>query len=134
MIEEDTTKYPAHQCVFLSFQDRVTIPDPALHSPLGDPYANVPSHTFFDNTDLQSYIHAPQTKWNQCVRAVFPHGDASLPPDESPSYVHSILASAIEKSPAGLMILSGRQDAMVMTDGTSLILQNLTWNNLQGFQ
>lgn len=114
--------------------DRVTIPDPALHSPLGNPYAPVQASNFFDNPDLQAYIHAPPEKWNQCVRAVFPHGDTSLPPDEFPSFAHSILAGAIEKSPAGLMILSGRQDAMVITDGTSLILQNLTWNNLQGFQ
>jgi hypothetical protein len=118
------------------FPDRVTIPDPASDSPLGDPYAEVPGKTFFDDAELQNYIHAPHQKWNECnTDKVFPGGDQSPAPDQAPSHSsHTLLASAIEKSPAGIMMLAGRQDAIVIAEGTSLVLQNLTWNNVQGLQ
>lgn len=106
---------------------------PFTTSPLGDPNNPVSTPTYFDNYDLQVAIHAikkggAQKKWDQCAKKrVFPNGDASPPPDET------YLASVIEKSKSGLIIAQGNQDALIITNGTLIGLQNLTWAGQQGF-
>lgn len=106
---------------------QTTNPNPP--SVLGDP--NDPNQasksTFFDNKSLQSYIHAPSKKWNLC-NTVFPNGDSSPPPDQVN------LAYVIESAPSKRNIISnGDLDGLIMTDGTALALQNLTWNGARGF-
>lgn len=78
----------------------IDIPDPSTDSPLGSPNggdAQYSHKTFFDNYDLQTYIHAPHKKWIECA-TVFPNDDQSTYPDATPSYDKSIMANVIEKS------------------------------------
>ncbi|KDN53496.1 alpha/beta-hydrolase [Tilletiaria anomala UBC 951] len=107
--------------------------DDTAHPPnvLGD--ANSPTQflnrTFYDNYDLQNYIHAPHKKWNVCNQGVFPNGDHSPAPD-----TNGVLQKVIEKSPAQrTVIINGQKDGLIISNGTSLALQNLTWNGGQGF-
>ncbi|UZJ56140.1 hypothetical protein CBS101457_005460 [Exobasidium rhododendri] len=114
---------------------RITTPDPAPTSPLGQPNGGTAQNdykTFFDNAALQSYINASHKKWNQC-NVVFVNGDQSLPPDASPTYSKNILTNIVEKSAAGMIIMQGQEDSLIITNGTSISLQNLTWHGTQGF-
>jgi carboxypeptidase D len=112
----------------------IDTPTPDPNSPLGYPNSGNEQYlhnTFFDNYDLQTYIHAPHQKWVECA-TVFPTGDKSKKPDRQPDFSHSILATTIEKSKK-FIIMNGNLDGLLITNGTSLALQNLTWNNAQGF-
>lgn len=70
----------------------------------------------------------------QCNTGVFVNGDQSPPPDASPSYSSNILANIVEKSTSGMIIMQGDEDALIITEGASVALQNLTWNGGQGFR
>lgn len=118
----------------MALTDRISRAAEPEIDPLGFSYTGAQGPTWFDNVELQKYIHAPIKKWNICQKGVFPHGDKSGPPNQTPSFDHSILGSVIEQSSAGVILLSGREDAILMTDGTSLLLQNLTWSQQQGFR
>lgn len=118
--------------------DNIDTDDNSDHNPLGN--ANAPqavafsTPTFFDNKDLQNYIHAPHQKWVYCNDQVFPQHDQSLPPDQKPSYKNNILASVIENSKSEFIVMQGQLDGLIITNGTSIALQNLTWNGEQGFR
>lgn len=89
------------------------------------------SPLYFDREDVKQAIHAPvNVSWAECSNInVFPHGDASLPP------ALSVLPSVIENSPVNrTVILHGLADFILIAEGTRIVLQNMTWNGLQGFQ
>lgn len=88
---------------------------------------------FFNRTDVQDYIHAPRQNFILC-KPVFgkENEDQSDPPDRTPSFEHSNFAKMIEKSKDFLMV-NGMLDGLVLSTGTELALQNLTWGGLQGF-
>lgn len=88
---------------------------------------------FFNRTDVQDYIHAPRQNFKLC-KQVFAddNQDASDPPDRTPSFQHSKFAKMIESSKK-FIIMSGMLDGLVLTAGTELALQNLTWHKAQGF-
>ncbi|PWN38481.1 alpha/beta-hydrolase, partial [Meira miltonrushii] len=113
----------------------IDIPSPDPNSPLGYPNSGAAQYlhkTFFDNYDLQTYIHAPHQKWVECAVVFVADKDTSKKPDRQPNFNHSILANIIEKS-KNFIIMNGDLDGLLITNGTSLALQNLTWNNAQGF-
>lgn len=69
----------------------------------------------------------------RCVRNIFyPDDDQSLAPDRSPGFEHPLLARMIEQSTKTIFI-SSEYDFKLITNGTALALQNLTWNKDQGF-
>lgn len=107
---------------------QMTFPNPpnVLGDPT-DPEASSKS-TWFDNKELQAYIHAPSKKWNLCNDGVFPQGDASPPPD------HTVLGKVIDRAPSKRTIIAnGDLDGLIMTNGTALGLQNLTFGGQRGF-
>jgi carboxypeptidase D len=87
------------------------------------------SPIYFNRTDVKIAIHAPvDTEWLECTTTdVFPHQDSSLGP------AFSVLPNVIEKNQR-TVILHGLADFILMTDGTRIAIQNMTWNGLQGFQ
>ncbi|PWN32961.1 alpha/beta-hydrolase [Meira miltonrushii] len=87
--------------------------------------------TFFDNVAIQDYIHAPHKKWVSC-KTIFYNGDNSNWPDKDPDQQSNHVSESIEKSKK-FLILNGNLDALIITNGTALGLQNLTWNNGTGF-
>lgn len=83
---------------------------------------------YFNRDDVKQALHVPTNgKWTECARGVFPNGDQSLPP------AVSILSSVIDKNVRSV-IASGMTDMVMITEGTEVVLQNLTWGHAQGFQ
>ncbi|KAH9917770.1 Alpha/Beta hydrolase protein [Fomitopsis serialis] len=84
---------------------------------------------YFDRADVKAAIHAPaDVAWAECSDVdVFPDGDNSLPP------VFSVLPNVIEKS-ARAVVVHGLADFVLISEGTRIALQNMTWNGMQGFQ
>ncbi|KAI0751811.1 alpha/beta-hydrolase [Daedaleopsis nitida] len=101
-----------------------------LGYPTGDSFLPQ-SPIYFDRPEVKAAIHAPvDTHWNACVEKstdVFPHGDASLPP------AFTVLPGAIEKS-ARAVIAHGLADYALIAEGARVVLQNMTWGGVQGFQ
>ncbi|EIN04304.1 alpha/beta-hydrolase [Punctularia strigosozonata HHB-11173 SS5] len=88
------------------------------------------SPLYFDRADVKAAIHAPaNVDWTECSNeSVFGRGgDQSLPP------AFTVLPNAIEKSQRSV-IVHGLADFILIAEGTRIVLQNMTWNGLQGFQ
>ncbi|TFK35086.1 alpha/beta-hydrolase [Crucibulum laeve] len=87
------------------------------------------SPLYFDRADVKKVIHAPaNVQWDECSNVnVFPHGDASLPS------ALSVLPNVIQKSQR-TVIVHGLADFILIAEGTRIVIQNMTWNGLQGFQ
>ncbi|THU78094.1 alpha/beta-hydrolase [Dendrothele bispora CBS 962.96] len=84
---------------------------------------------YFDREDVKKAIHAPvNVSWEECSDInVFPRGDNSLPPS------FTVLPNVIEKSNRSV-IVHGLADFILIAEGTRIVIQNMTWNGLQGFQ
>ncbi|CAD6567715.1 MAG: hypothetical protein CYPHOPRED_002019 [Cyphobasidiales sp. Tagirdzhanova-0007] len=105
---------------------------PILFDPLGFPgsFPNVQlSPLYFARADVQSAIHAPNISWEECASIdVYVNGtDNSLPSGLS------ILPNVIERNNR-TVIAHGLADYVLIANGTRLMIQNLTWNGMQGFQ
>jgi len=87
------------------------------------------SPLYFNREDVKRAIHAPlTTNWTECSNInVFPNGDASLPP------AFTVLPGVIERNKR-TVIVHGLADFILIAEGTRIVLQNMTWNGLQGFQ
>lgn len=87
------------------------------------------SPLYFDRADVKRAIHAPtNVTWSECSDVdVFPRGDASLPSGLT------VLPNIIEKSERSV-IVHGLADFILIAEGTRVMIQNMTWNGLQGFQ
>ncbi|KAJ7661534.1 alpha/beta-hydrolase [Mycena polygramma] len=87
------------------------------------------SPLYFDRADVKAAIHAPaDVDWTECSNInVFPRGDASLPS------ALSVLPNVIEKS-ARTVIVHGLADFILIAEGARIVIQNMTWNGMQGFQ
>ncbi|KAJ7083109.1 alpha/beta-hydrolase [Mycena belliarum] len=103
-----------------------------LSDPLGFPgsFPDVQiSPLYFDRADVKQAIHAPaNVDWAECADVrVFPRGDASLPSS------FTVLPNVIEKS-ARTVIAHGLADFILIAEGARIVIQNMTWNGLQGFR
>jgi carboxypeptidase D len=105
---------------------------PILWDVLGFPGSFPQEQTplYFNRTDVKKAIHAPlDVNWEECSEIdVFLHGnDESLPP------AFTVLPSVIEKNNR-TVIVHGLADFILIASGTRIVIQNMTWNGLQGFQ
>ncbi|KAH9936848.1 alpha/beta-hydrolase [Epithele typhae] len=104
---------------------------PILWDVLGFPGSFMQSQSpiYFNRKEVKEAIHAPvNVTWGECSNVrVFPHGDASLPP------AFTVLPNAIEKSKRAV-IVHGLADFILIAEGTEIVIQNMTWNGMQGFQ
>ncbi|KIJ12916.1 hypothetical protein PAXINDRAFT_136623 [Paxillus involutus ATCC 200175] len=104
---------------------------PILWDVLGFPgsFPQKQSPIYFDRKEVKEAIHAPiDTEWAECSNVnVFPDGDNSLPP------AFTVLPNVIEKSVRSV-IVHGLADFILIAEGTRIVIQNMTWNGLQGFQ
>ncbi|KZV67084.1 alpha/beta-hydrolase [Peniophora sp. CONT] len=105
---------------------------PVLWDILGFPgsFMQTQEFIYFDRQDVKEAIHAPtDVTWSECSNIdVFPHGDASEPPA-----LNGVLQNVIEKSNR-TVVVHGLGDFILIAEGTRVVLQNMTWNGLQGFQ
>lgn len=104
-------------------------PDPSVT----DTNLSMTRDKFLNNTQVQKYIHVKEPgKYVHCQSVFFDDTDQSLPVDRKPSFKHSLLAHAIKASKR-FFIMHGDLDALLQANGTRLVLQNLTWEDKQGF-
>lgn len=90
---------------------------------------------YFNRTDVKKAMHAPMNvSWLECSGPVFKgdggvygNGDTSLDP------LVSVLPKVIEKTNR-VLVANGQYDMDILTDGTLLAIQNMTWNGKMGFQ
>lgn len=75
-------------------------------------------------------MHAPlDTNWEECAaQNVFVNGT-----DSSALSIEHVLPQVIEATNR-VLVSNGDYDMIVITDGTLLSIQNMTWNGLLGFQ
>jgi len=87
------------------------------------------SPLYFDREDVKEAIHAPtNVNWTECTNTnVFPNGDAS------PLSAFTVLPNVIEKSKRSV-IVHGLADFYFIAEGARIVLQNMSWGGLQGFQ
>ncbi|KIR57664.1 carboxypeptidase D [Cryptococcus bacillisporus CA1873] len=112
---------------------------PLLWDVLGTPtqldYA--PGGIYFNRSDVKAAIHAPShIDWTTCAtKPVFvggedgpqSRGDLSLDP------IQKVLPQIIEATNR-VLISNGDFDYVILTNGTLLSIQNMTWNGQLGFQ
>jgi len=105
---------------------------PILWDVLGFPgsFPQAQTPLYFNRTDVKKAIHAPlDVNWEECsdVDVFVRNNDLSLPP------ALSVLPSVIEKNQR-TVIVHGLADFILIAEGTRIVIQNMTWHGLQGFQ
>lgn len=97
---------------------------------------------YFDRIDVKRALHVPQDiKWEFCSsNPVFTGKDVGqfgagpeFTNDTSPDPIQHALPKVIEATNR-VLISNGDWDLLVMTNGTLLEIQNMTWNGKLGFQ
>jgi carboxypeptidase D len=112
---------------------------PLQSDPLGYPtglqYSYPGQPIYFNRTDVKKAMHAPlEVEWLECKGPVFtssggPEGEG----DTSPDPIQSVLPRVIEATNR-VLIANGALDMSILTDGTLLAIQNMTWLGKLGFQ
>lgn len=120
---------------------------PILSDVLGFPTElvyNQYNTTYFNRTDVKQAMHAPMdVDWMECAaEPVFiggpqvdgyytggPQGEGDLAPDP----IQKVLPQVIEATNR-VLVGNGDYDMIIITNGTLLAIQNMTWNGKLGFQ
>ncbi|KAF9010474.1 alpha/beta-hydrolase [Cyathus striatus] len=107
---------------------------PNLWSVLGFP-RSTQEFIYFNRTDVQDAIHAPHIEWNSCANGnVYINATTGRPGnDQSIPSTLSVLPNVIEKSER-TVIVHGLADYILISEGTRIAIQNMTWAGAQGFQ
>lgn len=112
---------------------------PLLSDPLGYPtdlqysYPGLP--VYFNRSDVKRAMNAPHNvEWLECKGPVFvgdggPQGEGDLSPDPA----QSVLPRVIEATNR-VLVSNADLDMEILTDGTLIAIQNMTWNGKLGFQ
>ncbi|KAG0650120.1 Serine-type carboxypeptidase F [Hyphodiscus hymeniophilus] len=91
---------------------------------------------YFDRTDVKHAMHAPlNIAWAECSGPVFAKSSGG-PEDEgdfSPDPIQNVLPQVIEATNR-VLVANGALDFVIITNGTLLSIQNMTWNGKLGFQ
>src|SRR5271155_4367757 len=89
---------------------------------------------YFDRADVKKAMHAPNISWTECSGPVFVgHGGPQGEGDLSPDPIQHVLPQVIEHTNR-VLIGNGNLDYVILTNGTLLAIQNMTWNGMMGFQ
>ncbi|KAJ5601441.1 hypothetical protein N7510_010975 [Penicillium lagena] len=113
--------------VLRSLRDQPDVP-PAVGS--------VGSTVYFDRPDVKRALHAPNVTWLECSNEpVFVGGDSGPEQegDTSANPIEHVLPQVIEATNR-VLIGNGDYDMVIITNGTLLSIQNMTWNGHLGFQ
>jgi carboxypeptidase D len=92
---------------------------------------------YFDRSDVKAAMHAPSITWSECSTGnVFtggynkgPEGEGDLSPDP----IQGVLPQVIDGTNR-VLIANGDLDMIIITDGSLLSIQNMTWGGELGFQ
>lgn len=113
---------------------------PIPYDPLGFPteiFLTPPGATiYFDRDDVKKALHAPNITWSECSEnPVFvggnggPEGEGDLAADP----IQHVLPKVIEATNR-VLVGNGDYDMIIITNGTLLAIQNMTWNGKLGFE
>ncbi|EJD45541.1 alpha/beta-hydrolase [Auricularia subglabra TFB-10046 SS5] len=93
------------------------------------PTPNDPIEAYFSREDVQKILHVPHFgPWVTCGGEVFPDNqDLSSPGD-------SLSPELTKALPRGMTLWNGLDDFLLLANGTRLVIQDLTWGGIQGFQ
>ena len=95
--------------------------------------------TWFSRSSVRAALHVPEdANWDRCTsKGIFRNRtDGSIvagDPYSTPPATNDLLSRMIEYT-GNVIIGSGALDMLVPTNGTLLVLQNVTWGGEQGFQ
>lgn len=93
------------------------------------------AQVYFNRSDVQAAINAPPTNWMQCTdKNVFAGPAGNNPKDESLGPAQDGVLQHVIESTNNTIIGVGGLDYLLPTNGSLLVIQNMTWNGLQGFQ
>ncbi|KAK5010180.1 hypothetical protein LTR28_011373 [Elasticomyces elasticus] len=113
---------------------------PILSDPLsypGDLYYQYPGMggVYFNRTDVKEAMHAPQNiSWTECSGPVFKgRGGQYRRGDLSADPIQSVLPAVIEATNR-VLVSNGDYDFEILTKGTLMSIQNMTWGGKMGFQ
>ncbi|RPA88086.1 alpha/beta-hydrolase [Ascobolus immersus RN42] len=103
---------------------------PLMSDPLGypgtEPYLHPKAGIYFQRPDVQQILHTEPTVWETCSGGI-------LQDDTSTPSTWEVLPRIIPKNERTI-ISHGVLDYRLLTNGTILAIQNMTWNGQQGFQ
>jgi carboxypeptidase D len=82
---------------------------------------------YFDRADVKAAMHAPTSvQWEECSGPVFVRRDNSADP------IQKVLPQVIEATNR-VLVSNANLDFVIMTQGTLLAIQNMTWGGTLGF-
>lgn len=117
------------QCPLL--WDVLSFPTELVYNPAGAPT------TYFNRTDVKAAMHAPNIDWSICgENRVFigpPNSGPESEGDLSADPIQHVLPQVIEATNR-VLVSNGDLDFIIITNGTLLAIQNMTWNGKLGFQ
>lgn len=93
---------------------------------------------YFNRSDVKKALHAPDIPWYECsIHPVFV-GNASSPPeygegDYAADSIQAVLPQVIEATNR-VLVSNGDYDMVILTNGTLMSIQNMTWGGKLGFQ
>ncbi|KAL9085576.1 MAG: hypothetical protein Q9159_004615 [Coniocarpon cinnabarinum] len=93
------------------------------------------AETYFNRSDVKAAIHAPMdVEWAECKGPVFigeggPQGEGDLSADP----IQHVLPQVIDATQR-VLVSNGDYDMIIITNGTLLAIQNMTWGGQLGFQ
>ncbi|KAL4890848.1 Alpha/Beta hydrolase protein [Aspergillus ambiguus] len=109
--------------------DVLAFPTGLLYQPAG-------SSVYFDRADVKRAMHAPNITWAECSNQnvfVGKGGGPEREGDLSANPIEHVLPQVIEATNR-VLISNGDYDMIIITNGTLLSIQNMTWNGHLGFQ
>lgn len=113
---------------------------PLLWDVLGFPtsldYTAPGASVYFDRKDVKHALHAPNGTWSGCSAEPVYVGGSAGPEQEgdiSANPIEHVLPQVIEATNR-VLIANGDLDMVILTNGTLLAIQNMTWNGNLGFQ
>ncbi|CAE6478473.1 unnamed protein product [Rhizoctonia solani] len=81
--------------------------------------------------DVQSALHFPNFgNWSECAPFEKP---VFINQRDYSDYTETLFPSLISKLPKGFSLWQGVDDALLLSEGTKIMIQNLTWGGSQGF-
>jgi carboxypeptidase D len=116
--------------------DTCPLPPDVLGFPTALPYVTPGLGVYFDRADVKAAMHAPNIEWNICNSGVFigsTSPDDNQENDTSLDPIQYVLPKVIEHTNR-VLVANGDLDMIIITNGTLLAIQNMTWNGHLGFQ
>jgi carboxypeptidase D len=140
-----TTTYVAGDCIADNVEDiyeintQCPLPWDVLSFPTQLVYTPDGADTYFNRSDVKAALHAPaNSSWAECsLVAVFPQSVNATGPesegDNSADPIQHVLPQVIEATNR-VLVGNGDYDMIIITNGTLMSIQNMTWNGMLGFQ